>query len=172
MYCITGNLAATCTDYLDRTSFRIRSHYLPRVEQYMREYNTLRVCVTMISASSGTLIWFGLTCGFIVSVTSNYIGIRMRNEIPMPMYLVFPMVGFLVPITILIMLSIISSGNDKSKLILVKCKFNVHKRNVMKYVRRSVSSMQPFCLYGELIGIRLFKCNKYFKTKYFFGNVG
>lgn len=165
MYGIEGNLAANCVDYLDKTVFRLKSHFRPRVEKYLRDYNTLRVCVTMISSSSGPLIWFGLTCVFIISVTSNYIWIRLRNEIPM--YLVFPMVGIFAPITLLIMLSIIVVGNEKSKLILRKCKFNIHKNPEIKYVRRRIYAMQPFCVYGELMGIKLFKCNKSFRTEYF-----
>lgn len=167
MYAIQSNLAVNCVDYLDATVCRVSSHFRPRVEQYLRDYDTLSVCLTMLSPSAGTLAWFGLTFGFIISVVCNYIWIRLRIEIPMPLYLVFPFVGFLLPVTILLMLSNIVAVNEKSKRILTKCKFIIHNSTDIKYVRRRISSMLPFCLHGQLMGNRLFKCNKLARTEYF-----
>lgn len=164
---LTGPLIINFCEHMDTTAFRVSSHLRSRTVKYFRDYDTLRICTTGIFKAFGAIIFFSLTTVFMLTVIANFISIRLRKEIPMSIYIYFPSMGLLGPITMQVILSFVVAINDKTNTILANCKLNIIRSNEMKYVRRRIRAMQPICIYGEMGGFKLFKCRRSTRAEYF-----
>lgn len=153
-----SQLFQNCFEYMSTTAFRVSSHLRPRVAKYFKDYDTLRIITTFIFKAFGGIIFTALTTVFIFTVVANNTWIRLRKEIPMPIYIYFPTMGLLAPVIMQVILLSLVAINDATNKIFMKCKFNIVRSNEMKYVRRRLRSMQPICVYGGIMGSNLFKC--------------
>lgn len=127
----------------------------------------MKVAILLVSEAIGGLVAFSLPNGLIFTVVCNFIWIRLGDEVPMPLYLIFPVVGFLAPVIFLAAFTLLISLDEVTTGILRKCRFHASGSREMKYVRRRVSAMQPISMHGELLGMKVFKCNSANRSEYF-----
>jgi len=96
LYSLNNRAASASVFYLSQLHSRDKG--FARLVQYTHWYNELRIILRFVEPLKGGLEFLFLSLGFVVTVMSNWISLKLHTVIPMPTYLMFPFLSVVCPI--------------------------------------------------------------------------
>jgi len=170
VYSLNNRAASACIFYL--AQLHSKDKQIEKLIQCIEWYDELRITLRFVEPLKGGLEFLLLSCGFIVTVMSNWITLKLNDVIPMPVYLLFPMISI---ISISISVNIIPKAvalSISSRELLESWRSEIPRGSLDmrgKYVRRRLLSLSPVKWTIRVTGFSLKELVKAFKIKYFGG---
>jgi hypothetical protein len=116
----------------------------------------------------GFIIGAFMLTGWILSVLFNFATLKMHHIIPMPLYLYFPSISILIPITIHFMLKMgIDVHTISHEMVVKRWGRVVCISGNKKYVRRRIKATKVLRVHGGFLGFKVYDLTKSTKATYY-----
>lgn len=141
--------------YLEENSGRIAMSRIKSLE-ILRIYNYLEIILQVVHEVSSTAASVLMILGLLLSVTLNFLTVKMRSVLPMPYYLVCPVSAGIIPVVIQILLPLAISIFENAEALLQSWRVEVRHSCDRRYLRRRLKTCKAVTVYAGL-----FKFNFY-----------
>lgn len=126
-------------------------------KNFLRFTNQLQCLENDVAGPLFCFIACLMLLGFVASVSFNWAALKGLSFIPMPFYLYFPTVAVVIPIFIHHTLAPAVKVHETAREYIRKQKLSVGQSSERKYLIKVICSIQPFAVYGGMLGFRLYK---------------
>jgi hypothetical protein len=143
------------------------SHLL---ESNLHTYRTLELIIQIFSEIISLLVALLMGFGFVFSVSSNFLSLKMITIIPMPLYLFFPLIATLLLIMIQCLLPMAINIYERALILGQNWKFYLQfceSRHDLRYFTRKIKSIQPVRIRSGLFEFNLYYLKRSTKVTFY-----
>lgn len=118
--------------------------------------DAINIVLQNLSKSIEAAASFAMFAGFVLSVSFNFITIRMYDIIPMPIYLVFPFASGIILMIIQLKMPMLTGIYEGGQEVALKWKYYTQYSKDVKYLTRMIRARQSARVNAGLFGYRIF----------------
>lgn len=160
------HLLISCVTFLQNKSIRLTIWGRIAIDQYFVGFRALEITVISSSHFTTPMVALVMLIGIIGTVQCNFVALKMHRVIHLPLYLVFPTFGVLLPIIAMIMMPLMIAIFERTKELRRRWQYLLLLCKLKGYVLRKIRATRHIGIYGGLMHNNFYICKKSTQTTY------
>lgn len=137
----------------------------------LTKYNCLTIILQIVSDVSASAAAVLMLLGLVLSVTFNFLTVKMRSVLPLPYYLVCPMAAGIIPVAIQILVPVAIRIFEDSAKLMQTWRFALKRTWDRKYLRRRLRACKAAKIYAGVFKFNFFHLSRSTKGTFWYAIV-
>lgn len=160
-------LLIQCVQFLSNESNRLATRNIFALQKYFSQHDGTTIILAMASKPMGHTVSMSMWLIFMACIIFNFTTIKLYSVIPTEIYFIALSASIMTPVVTKTMLPLVLDIYENGKSLRDKWNYVLSMSQNKKYLKRKLKSIKIICLYGELFGVKLYKCQKSIKLGFY-----